>query len=329
MPTLSQFAACDPSIGRFTVESLDDQTLMEMLIANASQEYLKDTKYAGEYIDKCDWKCCVCDDDHNVRELYFHTNHYRTQYQRPSEFGTLDMQFLPLKTEIFEALHTVFSGEIETSKLPGGLRVFHAANNLFHGAIDAESLPPALIHFDIDKNQCGGSLDLKALPEPLEVLNVARNSFLGTISLDALPKGLRILDLSENELYGTVQMRKLPESLTQLQIARNRMTGEIDFSNLPPKLSLINVGHNKFSGCVFLPEAKALRRLDADGNAFSGTAVLPASLGRAGEVDLDETAIRVVHTPDGGPHPYFVTHPIKNVLSDIDRISKKLNKSLR
>ena len=285
----------DTPTGRVDRHTLSDQSMMELLIADADPEFQATFQGTdGAYLDICEWKGVQCNSDTRVTSVRF--------AHGTIPVGSLDLRYIPLESTEFRVIDVDAEGSIVASDLPQSLTNFEVSFTEFIGDVDMRLLPRSLTEVHIAHNHNEGSLDLAELPPGLRSLNAYWNSFRGTITLKSLPASLQELDLSSNELSGTLCLDALPSSLTLLVLEDNCFEGSVCLEALPATLSCLNLCHNRLCGPLNLeklPEAIAevllndnefcgefvLRRyyprmkfLCVEGNALSGVAVVASSV---------------------------------------------------
>ena len=320
--------AMDWALGRFNIESLDDQTLMEMLLENTKASVQDRFKKDGEFLDMREWHGIRCNENGDVQHIKIANRDVSMYFDESLSLGKIALQYIPRHTETFFSTFTRFSGTLETAALPQCLRHLDLTKNALTGSVNLSVLPPAMTILDLNGNKLSNSICLESLPASLKVLVLNQNFFTGFVSLDHLPHSLQELNLSQNELQGSLCMRSLPDQLQVLKIAENKFNGEIDFANTPPNLRVLEIFDNALSGSVCIMQEKALRVFFADQNRFTGVAVIPKVLEQAEAVDLDENNITAVLTPGGEAYPSESSITLRQNLSVVERRSKRIRRML-
>ena len=228
MKSLLCTLCADAHLGRVELDTLSDQTMMELLIAGfTDQSKARFQDGSGYYLDVCKWEGVECDDAERVVSFWIE----RTQKNLE---GTINPHFGP-KTLIRIILreHSL-SGTINTSELSRTLKVAEFGTNNFSGTIDLTTLPDVLEEFDIEENKCDG-----------------------TVSLEALPPQMTILNISSNEFHGTLCFEKLPATMESLYVSNNAFTGSFTFLNVPPALKQLFAFSTQLSGLATVRSSAA------------------------------------------------------------------------
>ena len=295
-PTALTFLASDAALGRFDAASLSQQTRMEMVIADLTedtQENFKDEN--GNFTDTCTWSHCECDDAGSM--VKFCLGYIE---------GQLNYDFIPSTVETILVEYTDAEGTLDTSKLPQSLNLFDIPNNFFTGSVDLRTLPPQITKFIVKSNQFSGSIFLDALPSALQELNMSSNNLSGEISLEHLPACLLSLELARNALTGGISLESLPADFMYLDLSFNQLSGELTFDKLPAGIVSVILRYNQFSGelCWSTPLAH-VHEINLQSNEFAGTARIHSALPRllavqnnAIERAVDEAGERLMCTYD-------------------------------
>jgi|GEM_PF-2320253 len=109
-------------------------------------------------------------------------------------------------------------------------------------------------------------------------LDLSQNSLSGLLPLEiGLFGHLFSLELQRNGLYGTLPSTVgSMASLTELNVSENNMSGTLpqELGNLT-NLSNLNIRHNKFEGEIHFNPSSGTSKLDAYGNRYTFTDLLP------------------------------------------------------
>ena len=197
--------AIDSSLGRVDISSFTDQTLVEMLVSEFSDEskrLFQDD--SGAFRDVCTWQDFSCDADGRLTVIYGYG-----QFD-----GTIEFAYLPSKLEEFTVDYSELYGTLETSVLPACMRRFSILDGKFHGTVDFTSLPKRMEYFNVACNTFTGSAVLDSLPDNLVTLNVYQNQFSGTLCLTNLPLSLMNLSVSNNQFSGKFHLANASENIS-------------------------------------------------------------------------------------------------------------------
>mmetsp|Transcript_25699 Transcript_25699/g.40060 ORF Transcript_25699/g.40060 Transcript_25699/m.40060 type:complete len:218 (-) Transcript_25699:7-660(-) len=189
-------SAVDQPPGKFDVNSLSQQTLMELLIQDV---------YDKEPL-------CIDDEDpKDIRRWHGVTLNVKEEVVRIvwrgfdiSLSGTLDFRKLPPTVENVQVQRTDLEGTLDCSMLPQSIVIFGIQSNRFSGELDLTCLPKQLEHFCVQSNDFGGTLDLSSLPETLRRLDLSLNQSVGWTNFDMLPDAQVELNVVFTQLSGTV-----------------------------------------------------------------------------------------------------------------------------
>ena len=241
--SLLKLSVVDSSIGRCSIITLSDQTLMELLIEGLTQDSKKQYQSDdGAFTDCCQWPGVICNHDGDVKQF--------TAFQSIS--GNLSLDFIPrcLNSIIIVSAWNAepVKGICDTQALPSGLEYFYIASNAFEGKFDMTKLPQTLISCNIDRNKFCGDCDLRVLPLQLESLRANTNKFSGSIYLGGLPSTLTALYLHENSLSGEIFLENLPRNLKYCDISSNSFSGQFKLLNPPETLLTMFAWDNNFEG---------------------------------------------------------------------------------
>ena len=249
--------SADPSLGRFDISALSDQTLMEMLVdgmqPNIMAQYQDDE---GNFKDISAWDNIKCTEG-RVTDIVFH-EHAQSDAQYPFEY-------IPRLVEVFYDQRSKLHGTLDTSVLPSGLVYFNVRTNRLHGEIAFKTFPRNIGHLDISQNSFEGSIRLGDLPPKLTFFDAMMNEFSGSVSLDSLPETLENVQLSANKLTGELQITRLPSTLRNLFLNENSFSGEfqvVTAQPIPtalPALHVIGINRNPLNGTAVLTRSNSLQ----------------------------------------------------------------------
>ena len=208
----------DPSlqgnIGRFEINSLSQQTLMELLVADMAYAALCN---APDFIDKCEWPGITCDADASVIRIHL-----------TMSGGTVNLQGVPSTVKKLEMRSCDLFGTFASAALPRGLTYCALSSNSLTGSISIEYLPQELIAIFLSYNQLSGSINLRAAPPQLKLISFDANRLSGSLDLTGLPPCLSVLGLGENSFTGEVDISNLPVGMRELRIQKNSLSGVLD-----------------------------------------------------------------------------------------------------
>ena len=271
--------SADPSLGRFDISSLSDQTLMEMLVdgmqPDTKSQYHDDE---GNFKDISAWENIECTEG-RVTDITFYA-HAHSDAQYPFEY-------IPRLVELFHVERSNIHGTLDTSVLPSGLTQFSVNSNRLQGEIAFKTFPQNLKHVDISVNLFEGSIMLGDLPPKLTFFDAIMNEFSGNISLDSLPETLEDVKLSANKLTGELHIKRLPSAMRNLFLNANSFSGEFRLVTAQP-----------------IPTAlPALQVISIEGNPLSETVVLTRSNSRPSFKLISDTT-KAVLDEVGERHPW-------------------------
>ena len=263
--------AIDSALGRLDIDSLSDQTLMELLIEGIEEDW----KVRFEDSDQEDlraieeWDTLGFDADGKVERIHMSAG----------AGGSVAFQYLPKSVKEVDFSECMLTGSVEVSLLPDGLELFNVMLAGLSGTFDFAELPSHLVVCDISDNSFHGSADFTNLPAGLTELELRSNNFTGTLSPTALPKGLAVLGLNDNSFHGSLQFSTLPRSMYEFRASDNEFSGTLDWENLPPGLDTLWLQGNKFTGELRLEKNfEKLTVVDVADNLFEGIAIVHSDL---------------------------------------------------
>ncbi|KNH07965.1 leucine-rich repeat protein [Perkinsela sp. CCAP 1560/4] len=202
----------DAFLGRVDRESMPQQTLLELFIADIERAH--EICYDLENPDDvCEWQGVSCDAEGNVTEFSWN-------WKFKDGKGSIDMLYLPLT-----------------------IRQVNMQCNALGGTVDLRCLPRSLEELDIGTNNFTGTLELTELPNNLRKLSLDENAFSGSVNLTQLPKVMTDLSLSSNALVGRVDLENLPASLEYLALQKNNFSGTVFLCQAQKKI--VNLANNK------------------------------------------------------------------------------------
>ena len=328
MSFLSVVLTLDPlvvSLGRIDIDSISDQTRMELVFAEATdgmKEVLQNTD--GEFLDIGKWAILLTDSDGNVTEVNIDNAFMRTNGLLWKPLGTLHLEYVPSTVKKLAILFTNFHGSLDTASLPLGLQELRIHSTKLTGIVALESLPGNLQKLILRENNFVGSVQLSSLPQTLLVLDLRRNAFDSSACLDHLPNAIEIINISVNKLTGTIPLGKLPIALTYFDVSSNNFSGELALDDIPKNLEHCFLDKNNFTGSISFASLKALKTLNVADNQLIGKALLPG-VATDTNIFLFGNSIDGVLTVEG--HLHSKAHEIQYE-SDIRRQIVQLQKQV-
>ena len=265
----------DRSSAEIHMTDLSDQTLMEALIEQTSDEFKKPFLHpSGRYLPVCRWPGVKCNARRRVVEI---------AKREPAKGidNVLDIAFLPPRLNvIYFPANSNLHGSVCTRTLPASLGAcFFGGGNFFHGNFDFRYLPPGLTLLSIRNNQFSGCCDLAHLPKHLAALDAAQNYFTGSLHLSKLPISLRTLTLGTTDLSGAIDLRNLPHLFESLNLTDSRFYGEVCLDFLPITTKAIYLSYNRLFGSIHAAKLpSSLEVLDLRFNEFTGVAVISTDM---------------------------------------------------
>ena len=193
------------SAGRFDVNSLSQQTRMELLAAEfGNSSCIRDD--AGDFLPVDQWEGLDFDSDNNVAAILF-----TPDYTDFTNGGTVNLSYCPSTITDIEITELDLDGTIETASLPRSLSRLLVSMNRLKGRFTLSGLPASVTDVKIDHNLFEGSLDLENAPPLLLCLDVSHNRFLGTLNMPTVTIGpnatiIRTLDVSNNAFSGGINL---------------------------------------------------------------------------------------------------------------------------
>ena len=237
---LFTIASIDPFLGRPDLDSLSDQSRMELFMSTLSENsihpYFSDGE--GGFEDCCDWKRVGCDESGHVIEITW----VLKKFAKLTEF-----HLLPPTVRILHLSLNRIAASFDLSVFPTALEDLDIGGNVFEGSLTFGGAPPRLAELHVPYNQLSGSVDFSSIPRQLIVLKVSVNSLHGSIDLTALPPGLCDLRLNSNIFSGSICLESLPSNIDLIDLSMNDLEGPLDFGSLPESLRRLNITSNKFT----------------------------------------------------------------------------------
>ena len=222
----------DPHLGRVDISTLSEQTLMEMVVENLSDDTKKAFQDENEmFLDVCKWRIVECDEDGQV---------VRCQTSC-SLGGTIQLSFLPRQ---------IFDLALEMTDLSGTL--------------DTSALPASFMTFSVEDNSLHGTIDFTALPRNVESFNVATNAFTSSAVLDSLPGTIENLYVGNNKFSGTLCLTRLPQGLQRLGVSNNSFTGKFHLENANDNI-VVHAMHNAFCASAVIQNQVGFVNLHSSG----------------------------------------------------------------
>ena len=236
-------AADSLPVARPDIASLSDQTMLELLVSEMTEDTQKRFQDPdGAFTDLKDWREVYIRRDDTAIGLSFNGRHIA---------GTILLDYLPRKLTNFDITRCM---ELE-------------------GTMETSGLPHTLCTLAIEETKLTGTFDFRTLPDTLTRLTIVRTPFHGSCDLTALPTRLERLKIMSVDFSGSIVLTQLPAELVSLRITETKITGEIDLGTLPPRGELreLNLSDNALSGSISLENLpRSLAQLDLSGNQLSG-----------------------------------------------------------
>ena len=266
IPTLS-FADI-PGAGRFTRESVSQQTAMEMLCAgSADLDRIQDKD--GEFTDIQTWKGLQFDSDGNIIEIVFRPNQGLGLFADSDEEEDTDDSFPAIGRD----------GALDFQWIPCSVRIFDAHDLALHGTVDTTVFPRKLERLIISANELDGELNLLGLPRTLKLFHIQFNKFSGNIRIADLPRCLESFEAAQNAFTGEIHLGDLPPCMRRFSVRGNRLSGKLDMRSLPISLASLDLTRNDFAQdtlvanidhlpmyCITIDKAKFGKIIDDEGD---------------------------------------------------------------
>ena len=215
-------AADTQGMGRVNFDSMPDQTLMEILVADIENNT---AFHDGDgFLDIQSWEGLSFGDDGNLKKIDFAADVGMGLFADDSDEedednfiigpkGSIDLKWIPRSVKRFDIFWLKLSGTVETSELPENLEFFDIASNDFTGTFSIPSLPRKLTNVRISSNQLSGTLDIDKMPRTMEKFSAEQNQFHGKLNLSCLPKEIVTLRLGANNFSGEIDLRSIPSKM--------------------------------------------------------------------------------------------------------------------
>ena len=235
----------DPNLGRVEKQSLPQQSLMEMLIADVADKepFMNED---GSFREISLWPGVSLNNDGEVTEVDWEYSMGNLKTQA----GHLHWQWIPETAENFFAPYCELYGSVDLNELPTKLVEFSVFHNNLSGSVRLDCLPQSLELLDLSENKFEGSVDCSGLPQSMNVLYLNNNQLSGSIHLSALPDGLEEFNASKNKLSGSFQLCPVPASLRGFYLHSNELEGEVVIGALPAGTRVIQLRSNQISSVV-------------------------------------------------------------------------------
>ena len=252
---LTTLKAIDAHVGRVDIESLSDETMLELMVQDLPPEAraVFIPEEASEEVFLMRSRPVGLDDKGHIVRIY--------PLSLPNEEpmyleGTIHFEYMPRHVQSFNLYKlNDLKGTVETNELPESLRIFGVSANKFSGSFNFEVLPRELRYLNLSYNSFSGSCVFTSLPVHLEEIYLQRNGFRGSIALHSLPRTLKKLNISENALSGSLILENLPDGLGSLLCQQNQFSGEFVLRYKPQSLHWLYAGNNLFTGTATLHDA--------------------------------------------------------------------------
>ena len=235
------YSADTTGFGRVNIDSMPDQTLMELLVADIENNTaLYD---CDGFLDIQSWEGLSFDDDENLKKIDFSAafgfgglggglfGDDSDEDEEEDTFiigpnGSIDFKWIPKSVTDFEIFWLKLKGTIETSELSEDLNHFDVSSNLLAGTFCIASLPQNIHHVSISSNHLCGTLQIEKLPPKMTFFSAESNKFHGTLNLKNLPQNMHSLRLGVNDFSGSVDMSNLPSTMQFCSLHRTGIKQE-------------------------------------------------------------------------------------------------------
>ncbi|KNH06271.1 leucine-rich repeat protein [Perkinsela sp. CCAP 1560/4] len=252
----------DPNMfGRIDVDSLNEQTLMEILCGEIRgiDRFQDDT---SSFLDIATWKGVgLCSSDGTVERINWGVdaiNWYGDEFAI-GPFGTINLDYLPRQLIEVDVTELLLEGKVHTWKLPRTLVRLCLGENKLNGTFETAGLPTTIEWVNIMHNDFVGSLDISSLPKGVQFLGASRNGFTGSVDLEHLPPSLVTLWIDKNKFQGTIRLSNVPETVEEILLQQNAFQQEtLIIGEIPEKLIRLDL-----VGC------KIGRVVDGNGNTVT------------------------------------------------------------
>ena len=240
--------ACADPTARCNMDSLSDQTRMELLVERLDGKALFQREN-GEFWE-LEWPGVTCGEDGHVTEIIWTSEEPLMDDDvvvQPG--GSIDLMLLPPHLEGVSITQLSLEGSIITSSLPINLQVLELNENRFAGEFRIEDLPASIRRISLHENKLTGSLNIPSLPASTQHFDACFNLFAGTLDLTQLSASLRNLILSGNRFTGGIDLRNINKAvcLDSIGLECNDIRQEtLLIGDLPPELRVIRFDLNAF-----------------------------------------------------------------------------------
>uniref|UniRef100_A0A7S4JQ01 Leucine-rich repeat protein n=1 Tax=Paramoeba aestuarina TaxID=180227 RepID=A0A7S4JQ01_9EUKA len=216
---------CADSLARVDKESMSQQTLCELFVAEMNRKVAFYETSSEDFRPISDWQGVTVDFDDTVSSIEWKSCENRFAQGHPNEVGgTINLQWLPSTVTELIAEFLELCGTIDTADLPRGLLTLSLCDNALSGTFDVKGLPQDIQTVNLFSNKLSGCLDLEALPPKLQSLNAGGNMFHGSLDLTCLPEPLYALWLHANRFDGTINLENLSTNLWFLNLSENNLS---------------------------------------------------------------------------------------------------------
>uniref|UniRef100_A0A7S4NWC0 Leucine-rich repeat protein n=1 Tax=Paramoeba aestuarina TaxID=180227 RepID=A0A7S4NWC0_9EUKA len=260
---LLHYCADDTPLARVNIESFDQQTRFELIVADMVGKTAFYQTGTDDFRPLSDWNGITLDSDGNVSSVKWNpfgklpsgrltlNPAQLANLNHIPKAGSIEIQWLPSSVTTCTIHYLHLSGTVDTSGLPRGLTSLEIRDNRFHGPFDITGLPQAIEHVSIAENSFDGSLLLSALPSRIERFNATSNRFNGSLGLTTLPDTLTELYLPDNAFEGTINLENIPPSLCALTLMQNNLRQKNLVVGMKKKnMLLFNVDWENFESVV-------------------------------------------------------------------------------
>ncbi|KNH06792.1 leucine-rich repeat protein [Perkinsela sp. CCAP 1560/4] len=201
--------AVDRSLGKLEYSCMNDQQLMEFLIAKANNKKIFcDSK--GNFEDVCDWDDVECKDS-SVIVIGWNREWEVVDLLE----GTIELDWLPPELIKVNLSDQYMSGTLNTGLLPVNIEKVYLGCNRLHGTLDMTALPTSVTIFHVDCNKFEGPLNLLELPPKLKELELDENAIVVRILKIDLPSTIESYAFDGNQIDKLVDLhgKEIPIAL--------------------------------------------------------------------------------------------------------------------
>ena len=223
---------CSSAFGRFDPALMDDQTRMELLVAEIENTAsLKDVY--RDFLDIKQWPNIIFDESDELQKIDFSPQYGLDNFfdRQASDYvigpgGTVHIEWLPQTVKSVDLCELNLAGTVATESLPLALSFLNLNTNRLSGTFNMATLPPSLERLFIAYNAFEGEFDLRHLPQKIVDVNARGNFFSGSLFFDSLPDSIRSLSLAKNQFSGSIDLSKIPEALKHLDLKSTNISQE-------------------------------------------------------------------------------------------------------